>query len=108
VSAWWTTVETGSMIGYMFVWSQRTTTSACLPGVSEPVRLSTPQTRTPSIVANSSTSRLVRSVGSSSLPAAKAASCAPSRACANRNRICVNMSPGTVVTTSMLRLGRSP
>jgi hypothetical protein len=27
---------------------------------------------------------------------------------ANPARICVNMSPGTVVTTSMLRLGGSP
>ena len=42
------------------------------------------------------------------LPAAKAASWAPRRAEAQRKRICVNMSPGTVVTTSMLRLGRRP
>ena len=109
VSAWWTTVETGSMTGYVLEWSQRiTTTSACLPGVSEPVRSSSPQTRAPSIVANSSTSRELRSSGSSSLPAANAASCSSSRAEAKRNRICVNMSPGTVVTTSIERLGRRP
>ena len=38
-----------------------TTMSACLPGVSEPVRSSSPHTRAPSIVANSSTWRVVSS-----------------------------------------------
>jgi hypothetical protein len=42
VSAWWTTVETGSITGYVFDWSQLITTrSACLPGVSEPNRYGT-------------------------------------------------------------------
>ena len=44
-SAHSTTAATGSMIGAMLIaLASRITTSACLPGVSEPVRSSTPAT----------------------------------------------------------------
>src|SRR5215216_2619508 len=110
-SALLVTAATGSITGATLrAVASSTTTSACLPGVSEPVRSSTPATWAPLMVASSSIWRAVSmsSATSPSLPASQPAALTRARSQAKAARIWVNMSPGAVVTTSMDRLGRSP
>src|SRR5207248_116060 len=102
------TAATGSMTGATLSWrASMRITSARLPGVSDPVRCSTPATCAPLTVAISSSCRAVR------LPSAGSLRCHQiallrARSAPKAARIWVNMSPGTVVTTSIDRLGRSP
>ena len=79
--------------------------SACLPGVIVPILWSSAQARAPSIVANSRTSRCV-SVGANAVSGVSVN--ARIRSCTSAVRICVNISPGTLETTSMLNDGRTP
>ena len=85
-----------------------TTTSACLPGVSEPVRSSTPATCAPSRVAIFSMSVAVSMSSGIGMSRSQQTALTRARSAPNAARIWVNMSPGTVVTTSIDRLGRSP
>ncbi len=84
------------------------TMSASLPGVSVPVLWSRPQARAPCSVANSSTSRLVSGSGSTIRFSSSATLLTISRVPEMRWRIALNMSQGTVVTTSIEMLGRTP
>ncbi len=109
VSALRTTAPTGSTIGAVpGADPSITTTSACLPGVSEPVRSSSPATCAPSRVAIVSRSRAVSASAGSGSSLAQTESFDRHRSAENAQRISVNMSPGTVVTTSIERLGRKP
>ena len=85
-----------------------TTTSACLPGVSEPVRSSSPATCAPSRVAIRSMSSAVSIVSGIGVSWSQQTALTRARSAPKPARIWVNMSPGTVVTTSMDRLGRRP
>ncbi len=63
-----TTAPTGLLTGNMFsAVASSMTRSACLPGVSDPVRRSSPQARAPWTVANSRMSRALIGSGSTSL-----------------------------------------
>jgi hypothetical protein len=106
VSAKTTIVPIGSTIGAVLIaWTFNSTMSACLPGVSDPTLSSSAQARAPSIVANSSTSRC-DSVGANASSGVSV--CAPIRSYTRAVRICVNISPGTLETTSTLSDGRTP
>ena len=85
-----------------------TTTSACLPVVREPTRSSRPATCAPSSVAVVSMSRAVSASDGNGSSVSQTESFDFQRSWLNAHRISVNMSPGTVVTTSIDRLGRSP
>ena len=108
-SAQSTTAATGSITGATFsAVASISTTSACLPGLSVPTLSSSPATCAPSTVAACSISRAVStSFGTCSL-GSYFSSCTRARSVPKADRIWVNMSPGTVVTTSMDRLGRRP
>ena len=84
------------------------TTSACLPGVSEPVRSSRPATWAPLMVAISSIWRALSMFSGTSVLASQATALTLARSVPKAERIWVNMSPGAVVTTSIERLGRRP
>ena len=102
------TAATGSWTGATPIpVASMTTTSACLPTVSEPVRSSTPATWAPSRVAIRSMSRAVSIVSGVGVPSSHVTALTRARSAAKAARIWVNMSPGTVVTTSTDRLGRS-
>ena len=79
--------------------------SACLPGVSDPTRSSRWMAAAPSIVANWSTSWCV-SFGANAMSGVGVNSSIRSKASAVR--ICVNISPGTLETTSTLSEERTP
>src|SRR5690606_22685523 len=96
------TAATGSFTGTMLMSrASMSTTSAFLPGVSEPVRSSTPATYAPLMVAISSICRAVSMVSGTSLLASQHTALTRARSAPNAARISVNMSPGTVVTTSI-------
>jgi hypothetical protein len=101
-----TAVVTGSISGATLTMSVRSRTmSACFPGASEPTFASRPHVRAPSIVANPSTSRCV-SVGANASSGVSVNAWIRSKTSAVR--ICVNISPGTLETTSTESEGRTP
>ena len=76
--------------------------------MSDPVFDSSPTTCAPSSVAIVSMSRAVSASSGSGSSLFHTESLLRHRSAAKAHRISVNMSPGTVVTTSIDRLGRSP
>ena len=106
VSAYVTMVAFGSSTGAVLITSVLSRTmSACLPGASDPTLSSSPIERAPSMVANSSTSVWV-SVGANATSGVSVNS--RIRSYASAVRIWVNISPGTLDTTSTLSEGRTP
>jgi hypothetical protein len=103
------TAAAASMTGATFIArASSSTMSARLPGVSEPVRSSSPATCAPLSVAIWSICRAVSIVSGTGSFACHATALTRARSAPKAARIWVNMSPGTVVTTSIDRLGRSP
>ena len=101
-----TTAPIGSLIGKTFGRSVRsTTTSACMPGSSEPVVPPNPATRAPSAVAKRITSRVLISRGRPAFPASLRSKTV---ACCNEiaARICANRSPGATRSSSTPSPGR--
>ena len=108
--AWVMTLATGSCTGHMLsAVASSSTRSACLPGVSVPMRSAMRSMRAPSTLIHSSASRQrMVAVGGKAPVLARTASLSMARCVDSASRATVNMSPEAPASRSAPSDGRAP